>query len=204
TFAELDRQARAIAALLQKSRASGQPVLLLFQPSLEYLTAFFGCLYAGAIAVPAYPPRLNHNLERLEAIVSDAQPVMALSSQTVATTAMRKQFTTFSHLGNLHIETTDALVESLADHWYEPTLSGETLAFLQYTSGSTGKPKGVMVNHRNLLYNHRMLEVSIHHPDDAPFVSWLPLFHDMGLIGNALQSIYRGAPCIFMSPFAFL
>lgn len=204
TFAELDRRARAIAALLQERRASGQPVLLLYQPGLEYLAAFFGCLYAGAIAIPAYPPRLNHNLERLEAIVADAQPVLSLSSQTLATAAMRKQFTAFSHLGNLPIETTDMLTEDLAAQWREPTLSGETLAFLQYTSGSTGKPKGVMINHRNLLYNHRMFQEALQHPDDAPFVSWLPLFHDMGLIGKALQSVYRGTTCIFLSPFAFL
>ncbi|GHO70185.1 hypothetical protein KSC_090770 [Ktedonobacter sp. SOSP1-52] len=204
TYAELDYQARAIASLLQASRASGQPVLLLYQPGLAYLAAFFGCLYAGAIAVPAYPPRLNHNLERLEAIVSDAQPVLALSSKTVATAAMRQQFTAFSHLGNLHIEVTDTLPENMADQWREPDVNGDTLAFLQYTSGSTGKPKGVMVSHQNLLYNHRMLQESLQHPVDAPFVSWLPLFHDMGLIGHALQSAYLGTSCIFMSPFAFL
>jgi natural product biosynthesis luciferase-like monooxygenase protein/amino acid adenylation domain-containing protein len=204
TFAELDRQARAIASLLQVAQADGQPVLLLYQPGLEYLAAFFGCLYAGAIAVPAYPPRLNHNLERLEAIVADAQPILALSTKNVATAAMRKQFTTSFHLSNLHIEVTDALGEGLAEQWHEPALSGEALAFLQYTSGSTGKPKGVMVSHQNLLYNHRMLQEALQHPEDAPVVGWLPLFHDMGLIGNALQAIYNGAPYIFMSPFAFL
>jgi natural product biosynthesis luciferase-like monooxygenase protein/amino acid adenylation domain-containing protein len=204
TFADLDRQARVIAASLQEMQIGGRPVLLLYQPGLEYLAAFFGCLYAGAIAVPAYPPRLNHNLERIEAIVSDAQPVLALSSQTLATPAMRQQFASFSYLGSLHIETTDTLPGSLADRWREPKLDADTLAFLQYSSGSTGRPKGVMVSHRNLLYNHRMLQTALQHSESAPLVSWLPLFHDMGLIGNALQSIYQGVPCIFMSPVAFL
>lgn len=204
TFAMLDEKARAIAALLQDYRASGLPVLLLYPAGLEYLTAFFGCLYAGAIAVPAYPPRLNHNLERLEAIVADAQPALILSSQSLLTAALRERFMTLPQLGKLPIENTDSLAKGLADQWREPTVSGETLAFLQYTSGSTGKPKGVMVSHQNLLYNHRQLQAALQHPEEAPFVSWLPLFHDMGLIGKALQSVYCGAPCIFMSPFAFI
>ncbi|GHO57928.1 MupA/Atu3671 family FMN-dependent luciferase-like monooxygenase [Ktedonobacter robiniae] len=204
TYAQLDQQAQRIAALLQQHQINGQPVLLLYQPGLEYLAAFFGCLYAGAIAVPAYPPRLNHNLERLEAIVADAKPVLALSSRTLITTALSKQFSTFSHLGQLHIETTDTLPGELAGLWREPVLDAETLAFLQYSSGSTGKPKGVMVSHRNLLFNHKMLQTALQHPVRAPFVSWLPLFHDMGLIGKALEAIYCDAPCIFMSPFSFL
>jgi natural product biosynthesis luciferase-like monooxygenase protein/amino acid adenylation domain-containing protein len=205
TFAELDTQARAIAALLQEKKAFGERVLLLYQPGLEYLAAFFGCLYAGAIAVPAYPPRLNHNLERLEAIVSDAQPMLALSSQSLIAAVLRKQFALSPLLGNLPIEPTDLLAyKSLADQWREPVLSGDTLAFLQYTSGSTGKPKGVMVSHRNLLYNHRMIQAATQNGDDVSYVSWLPLFHDMGLIGNALQTAYRGIQCIFMAPTAFL
>jgi natural product biosynthesis luciferase-like monooxygenase protein/amino acid adenylation domain-containing protein len=204
TYAQLDQQARSIAARLQTYQVYGQPVLLLYQPGLAYLAAFFGCLYAGAIAVPAYPPRLNHKMERLEAIVEDAQPVLALSSQTLITTAMSKQFASFSHLGELHIATTDELPLSLAEQWQKPEVHGETLAFLQYSSGSTGKPKGVMVSHSNLLYNHRMMHIAFRHPVDAPFVSWLPLFHDMGLIGKALQSIYIGTQCVFMSPFSFL
>ena len=200
----LDAKARAIAALLQEQQAEGQPVLLLYPAGLEYLAAFFGCLYAGAIAVPAYPPRLNHNLERLEAIVAHAQPVLILPSQSLVTAAMSRQFTGSPQLGKLMTVSTDTLPLDLVDQWQEPTLNGETLAFLQYTSGSTGKPKGVMVSHQNLLYNHRRVQDALQHPEDAPFVSWMPLFHDMGLIGKALQSVYCGAPCIFMSPFAFL
>ncbi|HEU5229175.1 MAG TPA: MupA/Atu3671 family FMN-dependent luciferase-like monooxygenase, partial [Ktedonobacteraceae bacterium] len=204
TYAQLDQRARMIAALLQKYQTHGRPVLLLYQPGLAYLAAFFGCLYAGAIAVPAYPPKLNHKMERLEAMVEDAQPALALSSQTLVTTAMSKQFASFSHLGGLHIETTDDLPQDLSDQWQKPELCGETLAFLQYSSGSTGKPKGVMVSHSNLLYNNRMLQTALQHPEDAPFVSWLPLFHDMGLIGKALQAIYNGSLCVLMSPFSFL
>ncbi|HET8846535.1 MAG TPA: MupA/Atu3671 family FMN-dependent luciferase-like monooxygenase, partial [Ktedonobacteraceae bacterium] len=204
TYAQLNHQAKLIAALLQERRAYGLPVLLLYQPGLEYLAAFFGCLYAGAIAVPAYPPRLNHSMERLEAVIADAQPILALSSRTLLTAAMSRQLAASSHLNKLPIETTDTLPADLAELWREPVLRPDTIAFLQYSSGSTGKPKGVMVSHSNLLYNQRMQCVAVPHPDDSPLVSWLPLFHDMGLIGNALHTIYCGTHCILMSPFSFL
>jgi acyl-CoA synthetase (AMP-forming)/AMP-acid ligase II len=202
TYAQLDRQARNIAALLQKYDAYGQRALLLYRPGLEYMAAFFGCLYAGAIAVPTYPPGTNqHGSNRLNAIVADAQPVIALTTQSILTS---KHFAAYkTEWSGLPLEITDQC-DDLADQWRAPAIDGQSLAFLQYTSGSTGIPKGVMVSYHNLLSNHAILAEAFQHPAGVPFISWLPLFHDLGLIGKALQAVYLGAPCVLMSPAAFV
>lgn len=203
TYQELDRQARAIAALLQSYRASGERVLLLYPPGLEFIAAFFGCLYAGVVAVPAYPPRPNHALSRLEAIVTDAQATIALTTQNILSDVERR-FAQSGNLQGLRSLATDNIASALGSDWQEPTVSSDNLAFLQYTSGSTGTPKGVMVSHGNLLHNEQMIHRGFQHTEQSIFVGWLPLYHDMGLIGNVLQPLYLGIPCILMSPVAFL
>jgi amino acid adenylation domain-containing protein/non-ribosomal peptide synthase protein (TIGR01720 family) len=203
TYQELDRQARAVGAQLQQQGAAGERVLLLFPPGLEYISAFFGCLYAGAVAVPAYPPRRNRSLSRLQAVVDDAQAKLVLT-----TSAHLNRFASwaadFQRLGNLQWLATDNIPSELSDGWRQPTLSGDSLALLQYTSGSTADPKGVMVSHGNLLYNEWMINQAFQLSARSIVVGWLPLYHDMGLIGNMLQTLYAGACCIFMSPTAFL
>lgn len=203
TFSELDRQARNIGAVLQSMRASGERVLLFYPAGLEYLAAFFGCLYAGAIAVPTYPPRMNRNFIRLLAIMDDAEATIALTTASVLSKT-EPLFDEEPRLRSMRWLATDEFDTEMAERWQEPAVKSSTLAFLQYTSGSTALPKGVMVSHGNLLANHRMLQAAWKHPEDAPYVSWLPLFHDMGLIGNALQTVYLGVACVFMSPLAFL
>ncbi len=203
TYRELDRQARAIGAMLQGLEAAEKPVLLLYPQGLEYMAAFFGCLYAGAIAVPTYPPRLNQKLTRLYSIVEDARAAIALTDSTV----LSKFESSFDHdqqLKGLRLLSTDDLDLNVGDGWQEPSVSSKTLAFLQYTSGSTSAPKGVRVSHGNLLHNHETIQRAFEHPELSAYVSWLPLFHDMGLVGNALQSVYVGVPCVLMSPMAFL
>ena len=200
TYAQLDQRARCIAALLQTYEVQGEPILLLYPQCLEYMAAFFGCLYAGAIAVPTYPPKNTQNT-RIESIVVDAKPRIALISSSLQD---KGSLSTLASAHNLAIIATETLEIRLADQWISPSVDQNTIAFLQYTSGSTGNPKGVMVSQGNLLVNHRMLQTVFQHPDNTPYVSWLPLFHDMGLIGNALQAVYRGAPCVFMSPTAFI
>lgn len=203
TYQELDRQARAIGAQLQQQGAAGERVLLLFPPGLEYISAFFGCLYAVAVAVPAYPPRRNRSLSRLQAVVDDAQAKLAMT-----TSAHLNRFASwaadFQRLDGLQWLATDNIPSELSEGWRRPTLSGDSLAFLQYTSGSTADPKGVMVSHRNLLYNEWMINQAFQLSARSIIVGWLPLYHDMGLIGNMLQTLYAGARCIFMSPTAFL
>jgi acyl-CoA synthetase (AMP-forming)/AMP-acid ligase II len=203
TFAGLDLRARAIGAALQRLGAGGQRALLLYPPGLEFVAAFFGCLYGGVVAVPAYPPRSARNLPRLLEIARDARPAVALTTAQLATAigGMAKQV---PELAALRLVATDALPLDQADSWSDPGASASTLAFLQYTSGSTAAPKGVMVSHGNLLHNEEMIQQAFEQRAESVIVGWLPLYHDMGLIGNVLQPLYLGARCVLMSPIAFL
>ena len=203
SYRELELRARAIAAQLQMLCEPGARALLLFSPGLEYSAAFCGCLYAGVIAVPAYPPRMNRNLERLQAIVKDSEAAVALTS-TAILAHMKPALTQDHALHNLHWITTDEVPLDSADMWRMPDLNHETLALLQYTSGSTGTPKGVMVTHGNLLSNELLIQRAFRQTQDSIIVGWLPLYHDMGLIGNVLQPMYTGSRCVLMSHVAFL
>jgi acyl-CoA synthetase (AMP-forming)/AMP-acid ligase II/acyl carrier protein len=203
TYEQLDRRACAIAGWLQSLYATGERVLLLYPPGLEFITAFWGCLYAGAIAVPAYPPHQNRSLDRLLSIAGDAQSSLALT-----TSALLVKIDAFTaqcpNLNKLRWLATDAVADDVAQHWRRPAIAGDDLAFLQYTSGSTSTPKGVMVTHGNLLSNEKMIKQAFGQSEQSLIVGWLPLYHDMGLIGNVLQPIYVGAQCVLMSPVSFL
>jgi acyl-CoA synthetase (AMP-forming)/AMP-acid ligase II/acyl carrier protein len=203
TYGELDRRARAIAALLQSYGARGERVLLLYQPGLEFITAFFGCLYAGAIAVPAYPPRKKHQTSRIPAIVEDAQAAFVLTTENI-NAKIHSWFTQTSDLSSLKILTTDTIIDEVAEDWQEPDVRSHDVAFLQYTSGSTATPKGVMVTHANLLHNLALIQEKFNHTSESRGVIWLPLYHDMGLIGGVLQPLFVGFPVFLMSPAAFL
>ena len=203
TYQELDRQARAIAAELQSLGVSGERALLLYPPGLEFIAAFFGCLYAGVVAVPAYPPQSNRPMPRLQAILADSQATVVLTTTQLLVNGSRR----FAHAPDLEVLrwlVTDSVAGGLEDSWQETAVTSDTLAFLQYTSGSTAAPKGVMVSHGNLLHNERMIQQAFGHTEQSIVVGWLPLYHDMGLIGNVLQPLYLGRPCILMSPVAFL
>ena len=203
TYQELDIKARSIAMMLQSQGAIGERSLLLYQPGLEFITAFFGCLYAGVIAVPAYPPRRNHHNHRLQAIVADAQATIILTTKSVISN-IEKTLKEELPGTKLNYITTDDINISLANDWQSPQLNRDTLAFLQYTSGSTGMPKGVMVSHCNLLHNLGLIHQSFEHEPKSKGVIWLPPYHDMGLIGGVLQPIYGGVPVTLMPPVAFL
>ncbi len=203
TYGELDHQARAIAARLQELELAGQRVLLLYAPGLDYIAAFLGCLYAGAIAVPAYPPRNNQSLLRLQLIQADAQAAAILSTSLIKARA-QQLFDQEPALKILSWITTDTLESRVAATWTLPEIDGRSLAFLQYTSGSTALPKGVMISHGNLLHNEQCIRELFQQTEDSIIVGWLPFYHDMGLIGNVLQPLYVGAACVLMSPVAFL
>lgn len=202
TYAELDRKARAIAAHLQRVTRQGDRALMLYSPGLDFIAAFFGCLYAGVIAVPAYPPR-PRTLGRLQAMVKDAQPAAILTTRDVQelVTPMLAETPDFPALP---WEQTETLPAALAADWTAPRIAPDDLAFLQYTSGSTSTPRGVMVSHANLLHNSRMIRASFNTSDEASGIIWLPLYHDMGLIGGVLQPIYAAFPVTLMSPLTFL
>ena len=203
TYQALDQQSKAIAAHLQSICHPGERALLLYQPGLDYISAFFGCLYAGVVAVPAYPPRPNRSLERIEAILADAEATVALTSQSILS-LIERQRSEVPQLQTLHWVATDTLAETLADHWQEPSLTSDTLAFLQYPSGSTATPKGVMIAHGNLLHNLGAIHRCFGHSPQSQGVIWLPPYHDMGLIGGVLQPLYGGFPVVLMSPLMFL
>lgn len=203
TYGELDRQARTIAALLQSKKAMAKPVLLLHQPGLAYIAAFFGCLYAGAIAVPAYPPRSIRTMPRIQAIVADTQADLVLTTSDTLT-GLQRNFTHIPDLQHLEWIATDTLERSLAVMWQAPEVTSESLAFLQYTSGSTATPRGVMVTHGNLLHNLGLMHRHCEQTSESHMVCWLPPYHDMGLIGGILFPLYEGFPSTLMSPLAFL
>ncbi|MBW4477601.1 MAG: amino acid adenylation domain-containing protein [Tolypothrix brevis GSE-NOS-MK-07-07A] len=202
-YQELDRRSRQIAAQLQALGLTGERALLLYPAGLDFLVAFFGCLYAGVVAVTAYPPRNERNTPRIKAISIDAQAAIALTTTEILPT-VRSLMSQKTDLESLLWLTTDNLAEGIEDAWQEPSIDGDTLAFLQYTSGSTGTPKGVMISHGNLLHNAQTTCQFMEHSEESKFVTWLPMYHDMGLIGGILQPLYGGFPCIIMPPTSFL
>ena len=189
SYAELDARARTIAAALDG--AQGERVLLVYPPGLEYVAALFGCFYAGAVAVPAYPPdpaRLERSLPRLEAIIRDAEPKVVLTIEVLT-----------QLVGGATLAT-DTLP---AGSWSAPVDPGD-VALLQYTSGSTAAPRGVMLTHANLLHNSEFIRRAFGNTRRSCGVIWLPPYHDMGLIGGILQPVFVGFPCHLMSPFTML
>jgi acyl-CoA synthetase (AMP-forming)/AMP-acid ligase II len=206
TYAELDEQARAIAVRLVASGAAGERAILLYPPGLDYITAFFGCLYADTVAVPAHlpdPARLERSLDRLCGIVQDARPLVALTTST-SSSAIRAVTEARAEFAQLMLLPTDDVPADLASSWAPPSAGAESVAFLQYTSGSTAAPRGVIVSHGNLMHNSGLIYHFFGNGPGTVAVSWLPPFHDMGLIGGVLQPLYGGFPITLMSPAAFL
>ena len=201
-YATLERRSRALASELQQRFPVGERALILLDNDEHYVVAFLACLYAGVIAVPVFPPESakQQHLARLFAIADDSQAACVLTSSAVIelVAAAGKDF------GSAELIPVDALDERRAECWVEHHPQRDDIAFLQYTSGSTATPKGVMVSHGNLMANERAIETGFSIGADDVFVSWLPLYHDMGLIGGLLQPLYRGIPVVLMSPSFFL
>ena len=203
TYGQLEQKAKAIAAYLQSVCSPQDRVLLLFPAGLDYITAFFGCLYAGVIAIPAYPPRPNRSLNRIYNILQNAQTNIALTtSETVQ--SLSRQLENTPELQDLRWITTDTIDNDLATYWHEPHLDEDSIAFLQYTSGSTAEPKGVKIAYRNLLHNLEAIHRCFRHSTQSRGVIWLPPYHDMGLIGGVLQPLFGDFPVTLMSPLMFL
>ncbi|MET7990815.1 amino acid adenylation domain-containing protein [Amycolatopsis sp. NPDC005232] len=201
TYAALDRRARAIAVHLTSHGLTGRPVLLLYPSGLDYVAAFFGCLYAGVIAVPAYPPtREPRSIERVETIIADSGAIVAMTTASLASRLRDRS----AVIGSLRMIATDAVDPTLAESWQaaRPADPG-AVAFLQYTSGSTATPRGVILTQENLLANCELITERFATSRDSTIVSWLPMYHDMGLIGSVLGTVHSGGHCVTMSPQSF-
>ncbi|AUX48981.1 uncharacterized protein SOCE26_105260 [Sorangium cellulosum] len=200
SFGALDARARAIAAFLRRLYPARSRVLLLFAPGLEFVEAFFGCLYADMVAVPTSLPRPSKAESRFDAIIADCTPACALTGGS----GLRERSRSTSHAGlPVHALGEISLAEG-EPRAGEPRRAPEDVAYLQYTSGSTSSPKGVMVSHRNVLQNCRMLAAGFGMEEGETFVTWLPHFHDMGLIHGLLLPLYLAGRCYVMPPAAFL
>ena len=200
TFGDLAERAGAMAARLLARGQAGDRALLLFAPGLDFIVAYFGCLLAGVIAVPMMLPRRNAR-DDSASIIKNCTPRFAITN---------------TQLGNARPDAIERVRESaiewvILDQVCErrakptlPTVGYDTIAFLQYTSGSTSDPKGVMVSHGNLLENLEMIRVTLGNTRHSTYVSWVPLYHDMGLILNVLQTLYLGALCVLLAPVTFV
>jgi acyl transferase domain-containing protein/acyl-CoA synthetase (AMP-forming)/AMP-acid ligase II/acyl carrier protein len=203
TFSELDRKARSIAAHLQKTSRPGDRVLLVMPAGLDYICAFFGCVYAGVIAVPALPPTNARGLPRLAAIAKDAQPRIALAPASMVKRIEELHIDTSTMMEGLTWLTIDSLPDA-SPHWKHPVIEPSSIAFLQYTSGSTGNPKGVMVAHQNIIANIALSTATFKMSEQDTVVSWLPPHHDFGLIGGILSCVYAGCHSVQFPASSFL
>ncbi len=203
TNAELDRRARRIGAWLQKRNMHGRRVLLLYPPGLDFIAAYFGCLYGGAIAVPVYPPRRNRSMLRIQAVSQSAGANVALTTIDVLK-RVTELIDEAPQLKSIPWLATDDMETGPEEDWFMPDINSDTIAFLQYTSGSTGTPKGVVLSHSNLIHNSRLINVGFEHARSGTGVFWLPSYHDMGLIGGIIQPLFVGRPNVLMSPLTFL
>jgi polyketide synthase 12 len=214
SYGQLARRSRAVAAWLQERGLAGSRAMLLYPPGLEFASAFLGCLAAGVVAVPGIPPQgrsQNHRaLTRMKRLIADADAKVILGGREVVAGlgALAQHLPELDHIPCV---ATEDLPDDAAGTWREPDLDADSVAFLQYTSGSTSAPRGVMVTHGNLLDNERLVTERMGHTPDAlaeygheMFVSWLPVYHDMGLIGPVLNTLYLGATATLFSPLHFL
>ena len=206
SYGRLEQRSLAIAVALEGLGSCGQRIILLYPPGLEFIEGFYGCMCAGMTAVPSYPPepsRLDRTLARLRAIVADAEASAVLTISSVKKMA-EKLFAQAPELAALPWISTDEVPAEWRSGWKQPQVLSEDLALLQYTSGSTGSPKGVMLSHSNLCHNARLVYDAVEHDRGDRYVSWLPMFHDMGFMAGVLEPLFGAIPAVLMSPESFL
>ncbi|WP_026713512.1 non-ribosomal peptide synthetase [Flavobacterium daejeonense] len=199
TYKELHNSACSIANRLLTDFKSGDRIVLFFPPGVDFIKAFFGCLYAGMIAVPSYPPKMNRSADRMKGVLEDASPVAILTVSGIGYEKVLSKVDTID-CSIIYLDKIDTNKNSTRPQMEIPT----EVAFLQYTSGSTGAPKGVIVSHKNLMDNQQQIKQSFQLHEVSILVGWLPFYHDMGLVGNILQSVYSGFRAILFPPVQFL
>jgi amino acid adenylation domain-containing protein len=192
-----------IGAKLQELNQPGARVMLLFPTGLNFIAAFFGCLYAGVIAIPLYPPPRNQKRELFQAIAKDAQVRLALT-ETGLLSEVQEYFLGDADLQRIPCLAADDIPDAYEFLWEPPDVGGDSLAYLQYTSGSTAMPKGVMISHSNVIHNSESIKRAFGLSSQSASVNWLPHFHDMGLVEGIIQPLYSGYHCYFMAPASFI
>lgn len=204
SYKQLLQEASVVAMFLSKIAEPGSRVMLFFPPGLAYIKAFYGCLLAGMVAVPLYPPRRNVKSDRIMKVAQSCQSVLALTTQSELASVKAAWEQQNSLNLPLDFHATDNIIASEAPHFAPPVLDIDAPAFLQYTSGSTGVPKGVIITHRNIIANMQHLSLMSEGDASEVFVNWVPLFHDLGLVTAILWPLYLGAPSILMAPATFV
>ena len=210
----LDDAARTIAHHLIEKNLQGERALMLFPPGLEFVKALYGCFYAGVIAVPAYPPRKNRSLDRIKTIVTDSGASVVLSLTDIYQ-SFERSFSDVLELkqliwmitdlpDNSNVRSINPQIDQSSNLPIFQSPNPSDIALLQYTSGSTGQPKGVMVTHRNIIRNVEFIRQSFELSRESISVTWLPSFHDMGLIDGVIEPVYTGFPGVLIPPVAFL
>ncbi|WP_405876177.1 fatty acyl-AMP ligase [Streptomyces sp. NBC_00005] len=214
SYGRLARRSRAVAAWLQERGLAGARAMLLHPPGLEFISGYLGCLSAGVVAVPGVPPQgraQNHRaLTRMKRLMADADAKVILGGREVIA-ALVEMAEHLPELADVICVATEDIPDEAADAWRAPDLTPDSVAFLQYTSGSTSAPKGVAVTHGNLVDNERIITERMGHTPQVLeeyghelIVSWLPVYHDMGLIGPLLNTVYLGFTTTLFSPLHFL
>ena len=206
TYSELNNISLSIASNLTKYISQGQTALLIYPSGLDFITAFFACLYSGIIAIPAYPPditRIERSLNRLFAIIKNSKVKYGLTQKAniLIINEMKKKYPIFNEIKWIATDQTNTANTS---GFKEVNFNKESIAYLQYTSGSTASPKGVMISHENTIANLKFGKYYNGFNKESKIVGWVPLYHDLGLIAYVLGTVYYGLTCILMSPIHFL
>lgn len=203
-FLELSIRVKAVAAALQERTRPGDRVILMYRPGLDFIEAILACFACGVVAVPIQTIQNGRFMARLSSVVDDAQCRLVLTDRASAEKVHKIAPNLIGDLPGVAWLETDSVPDERASLYQACHPAADALAFLQYTSGSTGTPKGVMVGHDNLMNNQAMIQQAFQHDESTRFVGWLPLYHDMGLIGNTFQPLYLGIPAVLFAPMTFL
>ena len=203
SYRNFDERVRAVAAKIASQVVPGQRAIMMYQNTLDFMVAFFACHYAKVIPVPAYPPRRNRRMGRINAIADDCNAAIALTSAEVLK-RRHGMIDGCASLQNIPWLATEEVPIELAGDWVSPDLSPQDIGLLQYTSGSTGSPKGVVLTQENLMANFGYIAEGFQVSLFEQGLTWLPPYHDMGLIGGLLVSLSRGATTTILSPVHFL
>jgi len=203
SYEALEKKARSRAAVLQQHKVRKERIILLYPPDLDFIVSFFGCLFAGAIAVPSNPPISATFISRIQYIIKNSRAKFIMCPVFIRDFLISNA-NEIPEFKNIQWITTDVDEDDVSNTFRDIRIKADAIAFLQYTSGSTSEPKGVKVSHGNILANERIIQEAFGHTHDSIGVGWLPLYHDMGLIGNALQTVYAGGESVLFSPLAFI